>query len=242
MSSIRHDPILIFAISVSIFEIFIVLTFVLNPPLTYENFFWRKPLAGSVFSLICVLGIFAALFPKQCSDIFHFRRDDRDFASHTVYATSKGHHPNCKEFLAHVIQIKSHTLCAACTGLILGALMALAGTTFCFFAGWSIREMSFLAALIGVVGVILGLFQLKFKGLVRLILNTFFVLGAFLILVGIDELAQSLFVDLFLISSIVFWISTRIMLSQWDHWRICSSCKSPCEAGGQRKEGSVSAA
>jgi len=58
-----------------------------------------------------------------------------------------------------------------------------------------------------------------------------FVFGAFLVLVGIDALAENLFVDLFLTVLISFWILTRIQLSQWDHSRICRDCKSPCGIG-----------
>jgi len=235
MTSTRYYPFLIFTICTSTFGLFIALLFALNPPITYENFFWRKPLVGSVFDLICILGIFAAFFPKKCSEAFHFRRKETIFTSHQTFTTSKGHHPNCKEFSAHVIHISNHTLCAACTGLLLGALIALTGTAFYFFGGWRMEEMSFPVVLIGVIGVTLGFFQIKSRGFIRMLLNIFFVLGAFLILAGIDELTQSLFLDLFLIILIVFWVLTRIQLSRWDHWRICSSCKSPCEVQEAKK-------
>jgi hypothetical protein len=227
MSNMRYHSFLIFAISVSIFGLFTVLIIGINPPMIYGSFFWRKPLIGSIFSLICVLGIFAALFPKQCSQTFHFRKENMNLTSHRIHATS--HHPDCEKFSAHVIHVRNHMLCAACTGLLLGAIIALAGTAFYFFNGWHIEEVSFPAVLIGTVDIVLGFLQLKFRGFIRLILNMFFVLGAFLILIGIDELTESLFVDFFLAALIVFWILTRIQLSQWDHWRICSSCKSACE-------------
>jgi hypothetical protein len=227
MSNMRYYSFLIFAISVSIFGLFTVLIIGINPPMIYGSFFWRKPLIGSIFSLICILGIFAALFPKQCSQTFHFRKENMNLTSHRIHATS--HHPDCGKFSAHVIHVNSHMLCAACTGLLLGAIIALVGTAFYFFGGWHIEEVSFPAVLIGVVGIVLGFLQLKFRGFIRLILNMFFVLGAFLILIGIDELTESLFVDFFLAALIVFWILTRIQLSQWDHWRICNSCKSACE-------------
>ena len=232
MSNMRYYSFLIFAISVSIFGLFTVLIIGINPPMIYGNFFWRKPLIGSIFSLICVLGIFAALFPKQCSQTFHFRKENMNL-TYRIHATS--HHPDCGKFSAHVIHVGSHTLCAACTGLFLGAIIALVGTAFYFFNGWNIEEISFTAVLIGTAGIVLGFLQLKFRGLIRLTLNMFFVFGAFLILIGIDELTESLFVDFFIAALIVFWILTRIQLSQWDHWRICNSCQSPCEVREAKK-------
>lgn len=226
---IHRNFILTFTLSVSFFGLFITLMLALFPSTTQENFFWRKPFVGLVFSLVCVLGMFAAFSPKQCSEAFHFRKAKKNLTPNTVSVTSKGHHPDCERFSAHVIRLSNHTLCAACTGLFVGAFIALVGTAFYFFDGWHIGEMGFPSILIGVVGVILGFLQIKSRGFIRLMLNTLFVAGAFLILVGIDELTQSLFVDLFLITIIVFWLLTRIMLSQWDHWRTCHHCESPCE-------------
>jgi hypothetical protein len=139
-----------------------------------------------------------------------------------------------------VIQIKGHRLCAACTGLLLGALIALIGTALYFFGGGYIEGVGLWTALIGAAGIALGFSQLKFRSFARLTLNVFFVLGAFLILVGIDELIESLFVDLFLVALIVFWILTRIQLSQWDHRRTCDSCISPCEAWEIKKKNRAS--
>jgi hypothetical protein len=232
----RYYSFLIFAISVSIFGLFTMLMIGINPPTIYESFSWRKPLIGSIFSLICMFGIFAALLPTQCSQAFHFRKENMNLTSHRIRATS--HHPDCGKFSAHVIHIGSHMLCAACTGLLLGAFIALVGVTFYFFDGWNIEEASFPAVLIGAVGIVLGFLQLKFRGFIRLILNMFFVLGAFLILIGIDELTKSLFIDFFLAAMIVFWILTRIQLSQWDHWRICSNCKSQCKIWEAKRKGS----
>jgi len=227
---------LIFILTISLFGLFTSLMIALNPPEFKENFLWRKPLIGLVFSLICVPGIFAVFFPKQCSEAFHSLSSQKNLAPHAVSAALKGHHPDCKKFSAHVIHIGSHTLCAACTGLLIGASIALTGTVFYFFGGWHIEEMNLPAVLIGIIGIIFGFFQLKFRGFVRLMLNAFFVLGAFLILVGIDELTRSLFVDLFLVVLIIFWLLTRILLSQWDHWRICHSCESHCEIRRLKKK------
>jgi hypothetical protein len=120
--------------------------------------------------------------------------------------------------------------------LLLGGLIAIIGTVFYFFDGWHAEGISFPLVLIGVIGVAFGFIQLEFRSFVRLMLNTLFVLGAFLILVGIDELAKSLFVELLLAAFIVFWILTRIQISQWDHWRICSGCKLPCEVWEKKRK------
>lgn len=233
MPSNRYDPFLAFSIGVSVFGILIMLFFALNPPVTHEAFFWRKPLVGAAFSLICVLGIFAAFFPKHCSQEFNFRRETMSLPSHQTNDAS--HHPSCERFSAHVIHVGARTLCAACTGLILGSFIALAGTASYFFGEWHIEEVSFLTTLIGLTCVTLGFLQLEFRGFVRSMLNSLFVVGAFLALIGIDALAESLIIDLFLLALIAFWVLARIETSQWDHWRICSSCESQCEVAEKKR-------
>jgi len=136
----------------------------------------------------------------------------------------QGHHSSCGKFTAHTFQIQARIFCAACAGLLIGGLVALVGSLLYFFFSWNLVENSFLLVIVGVFGVGFGFFQLKFRSLVRLSLNTVFVLGTFFILIGIDEITHSLLIDLFVISLILFWLYTRISLSHWDHENICSNC------------------
>jgi hypothetical protein len=232
----RSNFILIFTVSVSLFGSFTTVMLALNPPLAQENLSWRKPLIGSLFSAICMVGIIAALFPKKCSEAFHLPRIEERTISEAGTLNSekrsimlKGHHPNCGRFSAHVIRMNKRVFCAACTGLLVGAFGALVGAVLYFFGGWDFGQFGFSAVLVGQVGIVLGFIQFKFGGCARLIVNAFFVFGAFLSLVGIDSVAGNVFVDLYLIVLIVFWLVTRILISQWDHWRICHKCGFVCE-------------
>ncbi|MEM3442623.1 MAG: hypothetical protein QXM86_02005 [Candidatus Bathyarchaeia archaeon] len=233
------NHLLLFNLAVSIFGIILTIALTFNPPfaLEPERIPWRKTLICSIFSLICFFGIIAAIFPKQCSKKFHFK--EKTSVSQKFYDNFKGHHPACKEFSAHVIKLNNHVLCAACIGMILGASMALSGMAFYLFGLWQIENISKPLILVGVAGVTLGFFQLKFRGIARSILNAAFVFGAFLILIGFDVLTQNLFFDLFLILLIILWLFTRIELSRWDHLKICRRCKLPCEIYGLRKGGIV---
>jgi len=206
------------------------------PPKVHENLLWRKPLIGSIFGLICIFGILTVFSPTKCSRIFDSRKKKPSrpypskFVSHGTSSTLQGHHPDCKNFVAHVFRIGDKTFCAACTGLLLGGVLALVGTFLYFFSNWRVEQNSFLLAWVGVLGVGIGLFQFKFRSLIRLSLNVFFVLGTFSILIGVDKLVHSVTVDLFLVALILFWLFTRISLSQWDHERICYTCKvATCE-------------
>ena len=213
------------------------------PPNVRESLPWRKPLIGSIFGIICIFGILVVFAPKRCSKVFDFvkKKSSRPYlgksASHGTSSTLQGHHPDCGSFAAHVFQIGDKTFCAACTGLFLGGLSAFVGTFLYFFSNLRIESGSFLIVWLGVLGVGFGLFQFKFRSFIRLSLNVFFVLGAFLILIGVDRLVQSVAVDLFLVTLILFWLFTRILLSQWDHQRLCQGCTvATCEFTYRKKK------
>lgn len=233
--NMRLNFILPFAIGVSLFGLFTTLMLAMYPPTVQENFFWRKPLTGLLFTLICVFGIVAVFFPKKCSETYLHQTEKPTISEtenpdfHEISINFKGHHPDCGRFSAHVAHIHEHVFCAACTGLLLGGLIALTGTALYFFVEWNIVEVGLSAVLVGQIGILLGFVQFKFKGYARLTLNAFFVFACLLTLVGIDKLAESIFINLYMIALITFWLLTRILISQWDHWRICHTCKLSCE-------------
>jgi hypothetical protein len=235
-----------FSIMVSAFGFFTVLALTAYSTGPTETVTWRKPIVGSIFALICFLGILLAMSPRKCSETFGHQERMKATASSletsNLAVSTKGHHYACSKFSGHTVEVNEHVVCAACTGLLLGGIGGLLGSFFYFFAGWTFPQNGSLTVVIGVVAMTFGFLQLKFGGFARLVLNMFFVLGAFLILTGLDYVTGSLFVDLFSIVLIVFWLFTRILFSQWDHWRICRACSASCEIWGKRKVGSISSA
>jgi len=215
---------LMFLLFVSFFGILLLMLLAFFPSMPHEDFVWRKPLVGFVFGLICVLGGLAALFAEQYTNIFNLGKG-REHALHGYSFKASGHHPRCENFSSHVFEVVNRRFCVACTGLSVGGLLALVGTFLHFFADWHVEQDIVLVVLAGLLGVSLGLFQFRVRRrLIRILLNAFFVMGSFLVLIGVDGLTQSLFADLFLVALIVFWLFTRISVSQWDHERICYAC------------------
>ena len=225
-SDIKYQLLLSFA------GLFLVVMLTVYPPAVTEDVPWRKPLIGLIFSSICVLGVLAVFSPNKCLGIFNIGKkqgtvssDSAKLTSHGTSNTLEGHHPSCGNYDAHVFRIKGKTVCAACAGLLIGGLSALAGAAAYFVGDWSVADYSSWMVLLGAAGVSFGLFQFKFSGLARLSVNAFFVVGSLLVLVGIDKLIHSLVFDLLVVSLIVFWLLTRISLSHWDHEMICSVCE-----------------
>ncbi len=219
-----------FQIFLAVLGLFLILMLTLFPPISTENLALRKPLVGSIFISLCILGGIATILPTQCSKIIKKSKRNSNSTNDPIFLHSKssnmqGHHPGCGNFNAHTFNIKSRIFCAACIGLFIGALVTTILSFFYFFVNLIVIENSILIVFLGTSGVGFGLFQHLFKGLIRFSLNFFFVLGSFFILIGIDRICQSLIIDLFVISLILFWLFTRISLSYWDHERICSNCQ-----------------
>ena len=236
-----------FLVSVSLFGLLLVTLPAVFPLPIREDFQWRKPLVGSVFGLICFLGIIAVFFPGHCSTIFQADNTENEkhagpVKGNTVFQKTStifvlkiahGHHPSCEGFTAHEFQIGKKTFCTACMGLLLGALITLFGAAAYFFWGWNIEENISLFLISGVLSVGLGLFQYMFFDiqwrLIRFLLNAFFIVGTFLVLAGIDAVANSLILDFFVIFLSIFWLFTRILLSKHTHNKICQTCNLECE-------------
>jgi hypothetical protein len=129
-----------------------------------------------------------------------------------------------------VVHIGGAVYCAGCTGLVLGAAIALVGSTLYFFLG-----VPLICALVvfwlGFAGVALGLLQhplyAVFKtrhGVVRVFVNIAFVVGAFLLLASVADLTNNLLLEAYLLLATIYWIFTRIAMSRRAHSRICTLC------------------
>lgn len=203
----------------------------LYPPKQLQSVLWRKPLIGSIFTLICVGGIVAVFFPNRFAETFRQPtnkvRSVSD-AGENASLISKGHHPNCSDFSAHIVKIKGTFLCASCTGLFVGTLVVLILSVLYFFTGWTFGKPDLPVVFGGQAGIVLGLLHFKFKGYARLTINALFVLSAFLVLVGIDALTENILADIYTVGLVILWLFARISVSKWNNKRICSGCKS-CE-------------
>jgi hypothetical protein len=190
---------------------------------------FHKPVIGLIFTAICLFGIMLGVFPSRLSRKTHIRsRKQYDEAgrgnSRRAYI---GHHPVCGNFSSHVLEIGGKPRCAGCTGLVIGAIISLVGSLIYFFLDFRVGDAAILVFGFGVGGVVCGLLQYNIfmkQNLVHFLVNVVFVFGAFLLLVGVNELTSSPVLEAYLFTLIIYWIITRIMLSQREHEKICAAC------------------
>lgn len=192
----------------------------------YAQISIRQPVAGILFSLICVLGILAAFYPLKCRSMFKKAQNPLPVKNGQMIPIKiRGHHPECDKYAANRIKIGDYTICAACSGLFIGAIIALTGTGAYFFMGLNIEGNSFWLLIFGEAFMLLGLAQIKFSGYAKAIVNMLFVVGSFLALFKVDFLMKSLMVDLYMMGLIAFMLWLRILLSEWHNERTCKKCR-----------------
>ncbi len=231
-SSSRHFLALFF-LGISVFSLTIlsILTFRFSTMIIHFPF--QKEIIGSIFIIICLLGILIGVFPSKCLGILHFRTSNVVSRKKEQNVLKKsggkfsGHHPTCHHFNSHVLHLKNETFCAGCTGLVIGAIISFFGSLLYFFLDFYV-QYDVLVFSLGFFGVFCGLLQYRLpkkdSNKIHFFLNIIFVVGAFLLLIGVDKITSSFFLELYLLIIILFWIITRIMLSQVEHKKICAIC------------------
>ena len=183
-----------------------------------------------LFTSICLLGAIATVLPHLCG-----HRDlpkTLDPSRYTDFLGVRfvhGHHKLCKGFKSHEIKYKGKTICAACLGLLIGAIIA-ASISFHHF----ILEVNYplITGYVGLIFTSLGLIYIPIlkpeNPLQRTIYNILFVVGFALTLVVVDNSGSSSY-DYLTIGLSLFWMYTRIKFSNWGHNQICDNCDDPCK-------------
>ena len=188
----------------------------------------------ALFSALCILGGTATLFPRTCS---HSTRPPEDLEPSRYTTISgirliHGHHATCESFSGHELELGEKTYCAACTGLLIGAIAALAVATLGLVYGITLPPI---AGYLGLALVLLGLIYNPLLNItdpiLRTLINALFVPGFSLILVAADGHGNP-GLSLLVIALSVYWMYTRIQLSSLNHEEICDGCEEPCEKKG----------
>ena len=233
--------------------IFLVLIYLWSPPTKIINPF-QKPLIFLAFMVICLSGMLAAVFPSKCRGIttFNTKSGNKNHESNKkpgkneIYVFNKesklssqtvirfeGHHPDCGKYESHIIHLKGKKYCPGCSGLLVGAILAVTGTILYYFMGLELiyGQISFWMGVATVfTSLILILFLNPDKNIIKFVSNIVLVIGSLLILVGIDSVKENILMEFYFLILVLFWIRARITVSKINHQSICNQCseKSQC--------------
>ena len=186
----------------------------------------RHSLVGVLYSVIILLGVAAVFYPTKCRGIFQRTQNPlSQVGKPSNLIRIRGHHPDCQNFAGNRIKLGQRELCAACSGLLIGAIIAWISTVLQFFVGLSVVWASVWLLMLGEVGMVLGLTQIKFAGVAKVVVNVVFVVGSFVTLAEADVLGGSVLVDAYVLGLIVCLIWLRILVSERNNRRTCQTCQ-----------------
>lgn len=226
ISQWNKDSILtFFLILTSIFSLILVIFLIFNEN-NFSKIAFHNFIVGSAFILVCFTGSIAAIYPNICGKIIAPKSNKNKFL-HSKKVNNRAHHFSCEKYHNHIIRIRSKDFCATCSGLLIGAIFGIIGSILYFSEVFYIDNISFLIP-IGVFGVFFGLFQSILPKMnsssSRLLAGISLVLGSYFLLINIDISTRGTIVDLFFIVISIFWILTKINLSQKEHRETCLNC------------------
>ena len=216
---------LLFLVAVSIFGLALVPLLLLQPSLQAYLSPLRRPLVGAIYSVVCIGGVVAVFYPGKCRMMFQKPNVFTDSGKTSASVVQiKGHHPDCEKFSANRITIGGSVFCAACSGLLIGAIAAIVGIILFSLDFFVLGTGSLWVLVAGEVMMLVGLAQIKMRGYVKMGVNALFVVGSCISLVVSDLAAQSLLVDAYVLGLVVFTLWLRILLSEWNNRKMCLGC------------------
>lgn len=218
----------------SLAGLFLLALLVYYSPSAKIVYYPKEQLILLAFVLICILGMVAAVSPSRCSDLLDINKNQRWFSKPNNYSNNKsgnkfqGHHPICENFKTHTFRLMDKKLCAGCSGLFLGALIAAIGTIIYDLYGIINGADGKVIFLLGFLTVLTYLLQdltlnLNHSG-AKFFFNMILVLGSFLLLIGIIISQKAIFIQIFFLMLVFIWILGRIDSSQKNHATICNEC------------------
>jgi hypothetical protein len=237
---------LLFLVFVSFSTLCLIAVITFLSPRFSDGFAWRRQLTGAIFSVLCILGVLAVFFPRDCARSPHKEHlisERSDFSlqgEHDLQKSSwigvvtvtHGHHPTCPPYRQHEFVFGKKTLCSACMGLFCGALISLAAAWLIFLQQFPYNLPYGIVFTIGAVLIVVGLVPYVVANPLgpvrRFSFNALMIVGMLLALVGVDGRAHSFALNAFLIAFFVFVLFTRISLSQDKHEQICATCGQTC--------------
>lgn len=227
MESNRDTATLAFLVAVSVIGLALVPVLIQQAKIANVQLYAQNYLVGTLYIAICLLGISAVFYPTKCKDTMRksqnpLLREKKSAAPIQI----KGHHPDCEHFSANRINLGGHAVCAACGGLLVGGIVALAWAVLVFFFGLNMGGGSVWLLVLGEVLMVFGLAQIKFAGYAKVFANLFFVIGSFLFLAQTNLLSENVLLDAYALGLVAFALWLRILLSEWNNRRICLKCQS----------------
>ena len=191
-------------------------------------------IVGGAFIGSCLLGISLALRPGWIGRAVGRGNGSSEGHGRVGTRGRRGHHPDCEGFASHVITTDKGTLCAGCTGLARGSVMAIVlMSVFAIIPARMSPGIPGLFVLFGMILIVVAFGEISLpmrNAHLHSALNSFLVIGFFFVVIGVFHSTRDATSALLAIVVSFLWLDARIHLSNWRHAKICESCSEVCKA------------
>ena len=215
---------ILFLVFVSSFGLILSISMLEQPLQATFEFTGRRIIVGIIYGFICLCGMFAAFFPGPCSRLVGVRRFGDQYLRDLDGRATRilgilllhGHHPlEDQGTTTHELRFRGKSFCASCFGLLTGASISLVVIVVFLFSDWADGYLARSLYFLGLGGVALGLVPalLNVSARTRFVLEMIFVTGTCVMLIAMDVATANLTADLFVVSLVLFWLISRILLS-----------------------------
>ncbi len=185
---------------------------------------YQSSLFLGFFVIICFIGFIASVSPNILRLKSHSAQSNPDI---------RGHHPDCENFQPHILVFKNVVYCAGCSGLAIGAILSLIIIMLYIIFGLMSLSQEFVfwfGGLFLTLGMLQHFIDLE-SSVVHFFLNIILVCGVAMIIITVDFMRTSIFINLYTLAITLFWISSRIRISQEEHIDTCNQCSLTCSKG-----------
>ncbi len=194
----------------------------------YVDFF-NKFIVGVIFIIGCIIGISFALKPNWIN-LYLEQKIHGDNTNKMQFRGRRreGHHPACPGFRTHTIQINNKVRCAGCTGLIIGASIAILLMCLTLFLQYNPTKNILIGfVVLGMVFIAYNFSLILIRqqnASINLFSNILLVIGFFLVISSFFQYTDRIIFGILGIMISFLWLDTRILLSKWHHQYICANC------------------
>lgn len=193
-----------------------------------------RVIVGGAFIGSCLLGISLALRPGWIGRAIGRGNGPSEGHGRVGTRERRGHHPDCEKFADHVITTDKGALCAGCTGLARGSVMAIVlMSIFVIIPARMSPGIPGLFVLLGIILIVVAFGEIALpqrNALLHSALNVSMVIGFFFVVIGVFHSTGDATSGLLTIVVSFLWLDARIHLSNWRHAKICENCSEVCKA------------
>jgi hypothetical protein len=229
---VNHKRNIFTYILLSIIAAIFILVMTYNTSSVTIDIFDKIFIAGALITS-CIFGISIAINPGWLRRfIKHLKKEEKSKETKKTKMKYKGHHPDCGKFKNHIINTKSKSFCTGCLGLTIGSIISIFLIIIYILTDTKFPNLFQILIIFGLFFISLSYVEImipKRYVIFHVISNIFLIIGFFIVTISILEKTGNIIYGMIGVTLSFLFLDTRVQLSRWQHYQICSNCSKSCK-------------